>query len=352
MRRRPGLAEAIGAAVLFGGATPFASRLAGSASPQVLAGLLYLGSGIVLAASQVLWPSTRQSPITRAEWAPLGGAIVLGGALGPLLLLVGLERTSAASASLLLNLEVVFTALLAWMAFRDGVTRRVALGLGCVVAGALMVSWQPGRVEVAWGAAAIAAACLCWALDNNLTQLVSAKDPRQIAMLKGLVAGSANLAIGLVAGSSLPGAGRVVAAMGIGVFGYGVSLVLFVTALRHLGTARTGGIFAVGPFVGVLIAVVGFGEELRTVLIPASVLMLLGVWLQISERHEHEHHHERLVHAHLHSHDDGHHDHHHADDPAGAAAVGPHAHEHVHEPLTHAHPHVPDIHHRHTHRRA
>lgn len=339
--------EAIGAAVLFGGATPFASRLVGSASPQVLAGLLYLGSGAVLATSMLVRRSRTEAPLTRRDTAPLVGAIVFGGGLGPLLLLVGLERTSAASASLLLNLEVVATALLAWLWFRDGFSKRVGAGLAAIVAGAVVVSWQPGRIEGAWGALAIAGACCCWAVDNNLTQLVSAKDPRQIAMLKGLVAGSVNLVLGLANGGALPAAGRLVGTLTVGVFGYGVSLMLFVTALRHLGTARTGGVFAIAPFFGVVVAIVGFGEPVRLALVPAGVLMALGVWLQVSEHHEHEHHHDRLVHSHRHTHDDGHHTHAH---PAGIDPDGPHTHEHVHEPQTHTHEHFPDIHHRHRHR--
>ena len=346
-QRRPGVVEAATAALLFGGATPFASRLAGSTNPPVLAGLLYLGSGIVLAASMLIRPSRTEAPLQRGDLAPLAGAIAFGGGLAPLLLVVGLERTTAATASLLLNLEVVFTALLAWLVFRDGVTRRVGFGLAAIVGGALLVSWQPGRIEAAWGALAIAGACACWALDNNLTQLVSAKDPRQIAMLKGVIAGSCNLTIGLAIGGALPGVGRTAGAVAVGVFGYGVSLMLFVTALRNLGTARTGAIFAVGPFVGVVVAIVGFGEPLRWQLVPAGACIALGVWLQLTEHHSHEHRHERLVHAHRHVHDDGHHDHEH---PAGMVVDGPHSHEHVHEAMVHTHEHRPDIHHRHRHR--
>ncbi len=344
--KRPGVFGALLAAILFGAATPLASRLVGSATPQVLAGLLYLGSGVALGASMLVWPAAREAPLTRRDMPVLGAAIVLGGALAPLLLLVGLEHTTAASASLLLNLEVVFTALLAWLAFHDGFSARVGVGLTLILAGAVAVSWQPGRVGMAWGAVAIAGACACWALDNNLTQLVSAKDPRQIATLKGLIAGSANLAMGLLVGGSLPGAARTMAAMGIGVVGYGISLTLFVSALRSLGTARVAALFALAPFSGVVIAIVVFRDRAPTLLVPALLLMGAGIWLYVSEHHEHAHRHEPLTHTHRHSHDDSHHDHEH---PPGTTVDGTHSHEHHHPAMVHSHAHQPDVHHRHGH---
>lgn len=343
--RQPGVREAVAAAVLFGAATPFASRLVGETSPQVLAGLLYLGSGLVLGASMLLWPTRREAPLTRREVPALAGAVVFGGALGPLLLMIGLRSTPAPTASLLLNLEVVFTALIAWIVFRESVDRRVALGLVFIVAGGVIVSWADhGSFGVSAGAVVVAAACGCWALDNNLTQKVSAKDPRQIACLKGLVAGSANLSIGAIVGGALPSGASTVSAIGIGVVGYGISLMLFVTALRSLGAARTGAYFSVAPFVGVIVAIAVFGEPFNLRLWPAGLLMAGGVWLHLSERHEHRHVHAPLAHAHPHVHDDLHHAHMH---PAQVDVVEPHVHEHVHAATVHAHPHRPDIHHRH-----
>ena len=343
--RQPGVREAVAAAVLFGAATPFASRLAGDASPQVLAGLLYLGSGVVLGTSMLLWPTRREAPLTRRDVPALAGAILFGGALGPVLLMVGLRTTSAATASLLLNLEVVLTALIAWIVFHEGVDRRVALGFAFVVTGGVIVSWSDrGGFGVSAGAVAVTAACGCWALDNNLTQKISAKDPRQIACLKGLVAGSGNLGIGVVVGGALPSFEATVSAMGIGVVGYGISLMLFVSALRSLGSARTGAYFAVAPFVGVVVAVVVFGEPFSMRLWPAGALMAGGVWLHLSERHEHRHVHEPLGHSHPHVHDDLHHMHPH---PPDVDFAEPHVHEHDHAATVHAHPHRPDIHHRH-----
>jgi drug/metabolite transporter (DMT)-like permease len=344
--RQPGLFEALAAAALFGAATPLASRLVGATSAQVLAGLLYLGSGLVLWSSMWWRPTRREAPLTRRELPALSGAIFFGGGLGPVLLVIGLRSTPAASASLLLNLEVVFTALIAWLAFHEGFSLRVGVGLGLILGGGVLVSWQPGRVGFTWGALAIAGACACWALDNNLTQLVSAKDPRQIATLKGVIAGSTNLAIGLLVGGALPNAEATAGAIAIGVFGYGISLMLFVSALRALGAAHTGAYFAVAPFAGVVVAVVALGDAIPSLLLPAGTLMGLGVWLYISEHHEHRHAHEAVTHTHMHTHDDQHHEHEH---PADADLTAPHSHEHRHAALIHDHAHRPDIHHRHRH---
>ena len=346
--RQPGVFEALAAACLFGAATPLASRLVGATSPQVLAGLLYLGSGLALWASMWWWPARREAPLTRRELPALSGAILFGGGLGPVLLLVGLRTTPAASASLLLNLEVVFTALIAWLAFHEGFSPRVGIGLLLILAGGVLVSWQPGDKGFTWGALAIAGACACWALDNNLTQLVSAKDPRQIATLKGVVAGSINLTIGLIVGGAVPSAGATAGAIAIGVFGYGVSLMFFVAALRALGSARTGAFFAVAPFAGVVVAIVVLRDPVPTLLFPAGVLMAVGVWIYIFERHSHAHTHDPMTHSHMHTHDDQHHEHQHE---PGTATSEPHSHEHHHPELVHEHPHRPDIHHRHRHRR-
>jgi len=344
-----GVQSALLAAVLFGASTPLAKGLLASVPPQVLAGLLYLGSGLGLG---VLWLWRRrtgkagQAALTRRDLPWLVGAIAFGGLLGPLLLLLGLAQTPASAASLLLNLEGVSTALLAWIVFRENVDRRIALGMMAIVAGGALLAWQ-GRLE--WGGLAgpllVAAACLCWAIDNNLTQKVSASDPLQIAALKGVTAGTVNLAIGLSLAGSLPTLPRLGAALVLGFFGYGLSLVLFVLALRSLGTARTGAYFSTAPFVGAILSVLLWQEPVTLTLLVAGGLMAFGVWLHLAERHLHDHTHEALSHAHPHTHD-AHHQHSHAsNDPPGE----PHTHAHVHEVLTHSHRHFPDIHHRHGH---
>lgn len=276
------------------------------------------------------------------SWLAL--VILTGGVLGPLLLMFGLARTDGASASLLLNLEGVATMAIAWIAFRENVDRRLLLGALAILAGAALLSWQ-GRATLDLGAVLIAGSCLCWGVDNNLTRKLSSADPVQIAMLKGLIAGTINLVIALGHGAALPSGAAIAAAAVVGFFGYGVSLALFVLALRHLGTARTGVYFSLAPFVGAVLSIALFGEAITFQLVIAGLLMALGLWLHLSEQHEHEHAHEALEHEHLHRHD-AHHQHaHDADTPSGE----PHSHWHRHAPMVHRHPHYPDIHHRHGH---
>jgi drug/metabolite transporter (DMT)-like permease len=260
-------------------------------------------------------------------------------------MMYGLSVTAASSASLLLNLEGVFSILIAWFIFHENFDRRVALGVLAITAGALLLSFN-GRFiwGNAVGPAAIAGACLAWALDNNFTRKVALNDVAQIAMLKGLAAGSVNVAIAAALGRAAPGIAAALAAGAVGLGGYGLSLVLFVIALRYLGTARTGAYFSIAPFVGALIAVVFFSEPVTIQLLCAGALMTVGLWLHLTERHEHEHTHAQLTHNHLHVHD-AHHQHSHR----GQAGAEPHVHTHTHAPLRHAHPHYPDEHHRHEH---
>lgn len=344
-----GIQSALLAALLFGASTPLSKGLLATVSPQVLAGLLYLGSGLGLGALW-LWRSRRgtsgQADLTARDIPWLAGAIGFGGLLGPLLLLIGLTHTPASAASLLLNLEGVFTAVLAWMVFRENVDRRIAVGMVAIVAGGALLAWQ-GRFE--WGGlagpSAIAGACLCWAIDNNLTQKVSASDPLEVAGIKGGAAGIVNLAIGLLLGRALPSLPQAGAALVVGFLGYGLSLVLFVLALRSLGTARTGAYFSTAPFVGAILSIAIWREPVTRTLLAGGGLMALGVWLHLTERHAHRHTHELLPHEHPHSHD-AHHQHEHA---AGDPPGEPHTHAHIHQPLVHSHPHYPDIHHRHDH---
>ena len=340
-----GAALALAAAALFGASTPFAKLLVGEIPPVLLAGLLYLGSGLGLGLMRVLRAGEGTKP-SRRELPWLGGAVLFGGVLGPVLLMAGLRSTPAAAASLLLNLEAVFTALLAWFVFRENFDRRIALGMGLIVAGGAALSWQPGQAfAISPGALAVAAACLCWGIDNNLTQKVSAADPVTIAALKGSVAGTINVAIALAMGAALPQPKPIAAALGVGLVGYGASLALYVLGLRHLGTARTGAYFSVAPFVGAAVSLALLREPVGPGLLAAGLLMAGGVWLHLTERHEHEHRHERLAHSHGHVHDE----HHRHEHPEGMDPREPHTHWHQHEPLTHSHPHYPDIHHRHPH---
>jgi drug/metabolite transporter (DMT)-like permease len=345
----PGAAYAIGSAALFGASTPLAKGLLGDgAQPLMLAGLFYLGSGIGLSLLQLVRFGTRrrsrEAPLRRADMPRLAAAVLLGGALAPAMLLLGLNNTSASAAALLLNLEGVATMGIAWLVFRENVDRRLLLGALAIVAGAMTLSWS-GGIAVGPAALLIVAACVAWGLDNNLTRGLSAADPVQITLIKGLVAGGVNCALALGTGGALPGWLPTLGALAVGFFGYGVSLVLFVRALRHLGAARTSAYFSTAPFLGALIAVALFSEPVSLALALAAALMGLGVYLHLQESHLHAHTHTELEHEHQHEHDSHHHHRHGALDPAGE----PHSHWHRHAPLVHAHPHYPDLHHRHDH---
>jgi drug/metabolite transporter (DMT)-like permease len=340
---------ALAAAALFGAATPVAKVLLGAISPFMLAGLFYLGSGVglglLLFARHLLRANAPVQSLRLAEIPWLLAATVAGGIAGPALLMLGLSSTPAATSSLLLNLEGVLTAVIAWVVFKENVDTQVFLGMAAIVAGGVLLSWQPGASAVPAGALFIVGACLCWAIDNNLTRKVSTHDAMVIACVKGLVAGPVNLAIALGSGASLPPVSPLFAAMLTGFGGYGVSLVMFVVALRELGTARTGAYFSVAPLFGVAVSLAIWPELPGALFWIAAALMALGIWLHVRERHAHEHTHAHLEHTHRHRHD-AHHQHAHDFPYAGDE---PHTHPHEHLPITHSHAHFPDIHHRHRH---
>jgi drug/metabolite transporter (DMT)-like permease len=342
-----GVPAALSAALLFGASTPLAKLLLGDVSPWLLAGLLYLGSGIGLALLLALTRAER-AHLGAGDWRWLAGAVLSGGVLGPVLLMWGLSRMPASGAALLLNAEAVFTALLAWFAFGENFDRRIALGMALIVAGAAVLSW-PG--EAGFGAAApalaVIAASLAWAIDNNLTRKVALADARYVAMVKGLAAGATNTALALLLGARLPELPVAAMAGVLGFVGYGISLALFVRALRELGTARTGAYFSTAPFAGAALGLLFLHETLTWNLAVAATLMALGVWLHLTERHAHDHAHEPVEHSHEHEHEhDEHHRHAHAEPLAPGMR---HTHRHRHERLIHSHPHYPDSHHRHEH---
>jgi drug/metabolite transporter (DMT)-like permease len=342
--RQPGVPAALGAALLFGAGTPLAKWLLDAVNPWLLAGLLYLGSGLGLTLYRrlILAPAVR---LPRNEVFWFAGAILAGGIVGPVLLMIGLTSMPASGASLLLNAEGVFTALLAWFAFKENFDRRIALGMGTIVVGAVVLSW-PGEARFAglWPTLAVLGACFAWGIDNNLTRKISLTDATWIASVKGLVSGSVNLILAFSLGASMPALPNLAGAMVVGFLAYGVSLALFVVGLRHLGTARTGAYFSVAPFFGTLLALL-MGEPVTMPLLIAGTLMGLGTWLHLTERHEHEHAHKEARHDHEHVHDE-HHQHEH-DVPVTPDTK--HRHLHWHEPLIHTHSHFPDTHHQHRH---
>jgi drug/metabolite transporter (DMT)-like permease len=342
---RVGVWRCLGAAVLFGASAPAASVLASDMSALLLAGLLYVGAALAVL------PAVRRRPPDRAAlrdgWGSLAIAVVAGGALGPALLVLGLARVEASTASILLNLELVATVVLAGLLFGEHLGRRVVLAAGLITAGGVLLVWSPsGSLSV--GALFVAAACACWGLDNCVTARIEHLSPESVVLAKGAVAGSVNVLLGVTvaaeAGTSLT-VGSVAAALAIGAAGYGLSITWWVKGARDLGAARAQVIFATAPFIGAIGAWTVLGDAVTAAQGAAVVLAAVGVWLSIDSAHDHVHRHEPTVHEHEHTHPDEHHDHLHEE-----AFAGRHTHRHAHEgELVHDHPHVPDLHHHHPH---
>lgn len=340
---RLAVARCLLAAVLFGASAPLASELAGSVPAFTLAGLLYVGAALVAMPVTIRRPPSVGA--VRAEWRPAAAAVVAGGAIGPVLLVAGLARTDAATASILLNAELAATVVLAALVFREHLGPRMwAAAILISVAGGLL-TWQPGaRLDT--GAALVVAACVAWGFDNGVTAGIEHLAPEHVVAMKGVIAGGANLAIGLTVHGwgADTSAADVVAALAIGAAGYGLSITLWVRGARDLGAARGQVIFATAPFIGALIAWTVVGDDVTTLELVASAIAALGVAVSLRSGHDHRHHHHETVHDHEHAHDDGHHDHAHDD-----GFRGRHTHVHEHRSVAHAHPHVPDLHHRHDH---
>ncbi len=342
----------LSAAALFGLSAPVAKLLLPSSTPLVLASLLYLGGGLGLAGLEALrrlgraGGSGREARLGRMDVPLLLGIILCGGVLGPVLMLVGLQRLSGVAASLMLNLEGPFTILLALLVFGEHLGRAGAFAAGFIMAGAVVLGFQEGELRGdLLGVLALAGACLAWAVDNNLTQRLSLKDPLALVRTKALGSGLCTLALAWLLGQPLPSAKVLGAALVLGFASYGLSIVLDAYALRLLGAAREAAYFATAPFIGALAAVPLLGERLRPLDLVAGALMAVGVVLLLRERHGHVHTHAALEHEHLHVHD-AHHQHEH---PGMAGVTEPHSHPHRHAPITHDHPHVSDLHHRHRH---
>jgi drug/metabolite transporter (DMT)-like permease len=339
---------ALAAAALFGASTPLAKLLQADIAPALLAGLLYLGSGAGLALVKLALRLGRRAaePPLQASDAPwLAGAIASGGIAAPLLLMWGLAGASASGVSLLLNLEGILTALIAALVFKEAVAGRIWLAACLMLAAGLLLGYDPrAGVGLSLRTLAVIAACALWALDNNLTRRISAADPVNIAMIKGLAAGGINIAAALAFGASFPAALPLAGALALGWLSYGISLTLYIVALRHLGSARAAAHFSTAPFIGAALAIALLGEPVTAAFVAAFLLMIAATWLALTEQHGHAHMHEPLGHDHLHTHD-AHHQHAHRGDEGSE----PHSHPHQHQPLTHSHPHLPDLHHRHPH---
>ena len=346
--KRASIAYALLAALLFGCSTPIAKILVDNLSPFMLAGLLYLGSGGGLILARLVRDrGSKPSGIQPGEWRWLFGAIIFGGVIGPVALMYGLLIVTGSVAALLLNLESVFTALIAWKVFKENSDRRVVLGMTMIALAGILLSWQSTILgeSASLGLLLIILAALCWAIDNNFTRKVSVADSLFIAGSKGMIAGLTNCAISVIIATKFPSFQIAISAMVLGLFGYGISLVLFVVALRELGAARTGAYFATAPFFGSVTAILILSESLAPFFWVAFVLMIIGVWLHLTEIHSHEHTHEILEHEHVHSHDE-HHQHSYDNQER---VTKPHSHWHRHYAIKHSHGHFPDVHHQHSH---
>jgi len=330
-------------AALFGASTPACKVLLAEVGPLILAGLLYLGAALATVPfARVGGSAARRAD--RANVRRLLGAVVFGGILGPVALLVGLQSAPAASTALWLNLETTATAVLAWAFFRENLGLRGWLANGLVVvAGGLLA--VPEGFAVAPAAGWVALACVCWGIDNNLTAVIDGYTPEQTTVAKGLVAGAVNLSLGLAVGGALPAWPTLLGALAVGALAYGASIVLYIRGAQQLGATRSQMIFATAPFLGVGAAWWVVGESVLPIQVAAAALMAIALAVLLLDRHEHEHEHPAQTHTHAHRHDDGHHDHTHPD----LAPEVWHTHEHVHRPVRHRHPHVPDVHHRHGH---
>jgi drug/metabolite transporter (DMT)-like permease len=339
-----GAVAGLGAAVLFGLSTPIAKLLVPSTGPFLIAGLLYLGAGIGLSLVAPLRRAGLEAKLQRKDLPPLAGMVLAGGMAGPLLLFLGLARLPGFQASLLLNLEAPLTIGLAVLVFGESLSMREVFGAAVVVLGgsALSAGLGGGPAQF-WGSLAIVGACASWALDNNLGQRLAVRDPVAVTRVKALVAGAVNSGLGLSLGERLPSAAALGAMLATGFFGYGLSIVLHLLAMRHVGAARQAAYFATAPFIAALASIPILGERLGAVELGADGLMVTGMVLLLRARHDHRHEHEALEHDHSHVHD-GHHSHEHQE-----LLVEPHAHSHSHVPLAHDHPHLPDAHHRHRH---
>lgn len=346
--------QALLAAVLFGAAAPLAKLLLGDVDPIPMASFLYLGSGVTALFLLLITNLSRkgqsiEAHLTRSDMPWMAGAMFAGGVAAPIVLLLSLQNTPASTASLLLNFESVATTLIAVVAFKEAVDRRILWAIGLITLASILLSWDAGSGwGISLGAMGILVACFLWGLDNNFTRHISGKNPLMIVAIKGMGAGTFSLVLGLALGKPLPGATVALWTMILGAFSYGLSIHLFILAMRSLGSARTSTFFSTAPFVGTLLAMLVLKEMPDVLFWLSAPVMAAGAWLMLSENHDHHHVHEPFVHTHAHKHPDEHHEHsHNAKTPLGKEL---HAHLHTHTVLAHEHDHTPDLHHRHLHR--
>ncbi|MCX6036509.1 MAG: EamA family transporter [Chloroflexi bacterium] len=342
--------QALLAAFLFGASAPLSKLLLGETSPVLLAALLYLGSGFGLLCVKLMEKKVqyeqKEARLARSDWPWLVGAILAGGVIAPIMLMISLRHAPAATASLLLNFEGVATTLIAAIVFKEAIGRRAWWAIGLITLASILLS---ADFTNQWGfslsALGILAACVMWGVDNNLTRNISAKDPLVIVTVKGLAAGLVSLIIAVALGNTFPSPGVTLLALLLGSLSYGLSIFLFVHAMRGLGAGRTSALFGTAPLAGILLSFLIFREIPGIFFFIALLVIASGAYILLMEDHDHVHVHENIVHEHRHTHNDGHHEHEHAVESARQS----HSHVHAHDILEHAHDHAPDIHHRHSH---
>jgi drug/metabolite transporter (DMT)-like permease len=336
------------AAALFGLSTPLVQRFGQGLGAFSTAALLYAGAAFV-----ALWmrqPVELEAKLRRSDLPRLLAMAGFGAVIGPVALAWGLQRTSGASASLMLTLEALFTVVLAWRLYGESMDKRVATAMLFLLAGGLALVADQGLAGNAQllGLLAVLAATAAWGLDNTLSRGVAERDPAQVVIVKSTLGATASTVLAVLFAEPMPGLTAAMALLTVGAVGYGLSLRFYLLAQRAFGAARTGSVFAFAPFIGAMGAFAFGDRSMGWIMLLAGLLMLAGVALHLMESHDHPHTHEDLEHEHAHSHDpkyaDGHHLHSHDVMP-----TGPHSHPHRHEPMQHTHPHVPDAHHGHTH---
>lgn len=345
--------QALLAALLFGASAPIAKMLLGQIEPVPLAAFLYLGSGTGLLVYQAVSylinkEKKDEAPLSKKDFPWLLGAIAFGGVIAPIILMTSLKITPASTAALLLNFEGVATTLIALFFFKESIGRRVWIAVSCITIASILLSWDfSNQWGFSLGALGVVSACICWGIDNNFTRNISSKNPYAIVILKGFGAGMFSLFLTFALKYQIPNMKVILLAMILGCFSYGFSIVLFVLAMRNLGSARTSAFFGTAPFIGAILAFMLYHEVPSAMFIAALPVMISGTFFLLKEDHDHEHSHEHMIHEHGHRHDDSHHNHVHS--PGEVPSSGYHSHVHEHEELQHEHPHAPDIHHRHSH---
>jgi drug/metabolite transporter (DMT)-like permease len=336
------LLQALLAALFFGASAPVSKLLLGDVPPVLMAAFLYLGSGTgisLIKLYQRFSKNQKEAGIKRPDIGWLAGAIISGGILAPIILMISLKNTPASTASLLLNFEGVGTTLLALLFFHESISRRALMAIGAITLASIFLSTNFGsNWGMSLGAFGVLLACILWGLDNNLTRNISGKDPLTIVAWKGLVAGTFSLILGLALGQQLPALITILSILMLGFIAYGMSTMLFIYSMRGLGAARTSALYGTAPLAGVILSIIIFHDPITFLFVIAAILMVAGALLLANEEHAHFHIHMPVVHEHLHSHDEFH---------THSEEEGTHSHEHEHPRTEHEHGHMPDIHHRH-----